>query len=318
MEFRPLIDVRNWFLLNILTEFNQILYTLYHWQDLCLYSKGSFFTNLQQELQPLIDVRNCFLLNILRTDGQISTKFCIYITIDMIYPLSVLQPELCSWTYLWYITDSFVSGPWSHPLTILVFAGNKNNHEVSHEFKIWPDQTIVCGVSCSWTSEKIFYLHVLENYSKYFYDMLARRWAIVALWATCLTRYISKWSLIFPIFIYSGYCGADVRALCTEAALLALRRRYPQIYTSSEKLQIDVSTINVSAKDFYNGMRNIVPTAQRSVTSPGRSLSVKMAPLLQPILMEILSALGEIFPSVVLQLSSLDAPGMWKMNIMKI
>ena len=33
--------------------------------------------------------------------------------------------------------------------------------------------------------KKIFYL--LENYSKYFYDMLALRWAIVALWATCLS-----------------------------------------------------------------------------------------------------------------------------------
>ena len=33
-------------------------------------------------------------------DGQNSTKFCIYITIDMIYPLSVFQTELCSWTYL--------------------------------------------------------------------------------------------------------------------------------------------------------------------------------------------------------------------------
>ena len=109
---------------------------------------------------------------------------------------------------------------------------------------------------------------------------------------------------------YSGYCGADVRALCTEAALLALRRRYPQIYTSSEKLQIDVSSINVSAKDFFFGMKNIVPTAQRSVTSLGRSLSVKMAPLLQPIFTEILLALGEIFPSVVSQLSSLDGPGM--------
>ena len=25
---------------------------------------------------------------------------------------------------------------------------------MSHEFKIWPDQTMLCGVSCSWTSEK--------------------------------------------------------------------------------------------------------------------------------------------------------------------
>lgn len=35
-----------------------------------------------------------------------------------------------------------------------------------------------------------------------------------------------------------GYCGADLKALCTEAALHALRRRYPQIYLSSEKLQV--------------------------------------------------------------------------------
>ena len=110
----------------------------------------------------------------------------------------------------------------------------------------------------------------------------------------------------------TGYCGADLRALCTEAALLALRRRYPQIYTSSDKLQIDVSTINVSAKDFFYGMRNIVPTAQRSVTSPGRALSPKMAPLLQTVLAEVLSSLSEIFPSVLSQLSSLDATGMYK------
>lgn len=26
-----------------------------------------------------------------------------------------------------------------------------------------------------------------------------------------------------------GYCGADIKALCTEAVLVALRQRYPQI-----------------------------------------------------------------------------------------
>lgn len=26
-----------------------------------------------------------------------------------------------------------------------------------------------------------------------------------------------------------GYCGADLKALCTEAGLLALRRTYPQV-----------------------------------------------------------------------------------------
>lgn len=44
----------------------------------------------------------------------------------------------------------------------------------------------------------------------------------------------------------SGYCGADLKALCSEAALVALRRRYPQIYKSKQKLQLDVETIQVN------------------------------------------------------------------------
>ena len=34
------------------TEFNKILYTHYHWQDLCCYSKASFFAKLQQSYSP--------------------------------------------------------------------------------------------------------------------------------------------------------------------------------------------------------------------------------------------------------------------------
>lgn len=57
-------------------------------------------------------------------------------------------------------------------------------------------------------------------------------------------------SLIQLLFIL-GYCGADIKALCTEAAMLALRRRYPQIYITNEALELDVSSINISAKDFF-------------------------------------------------------------------
>src|SRR3954469_25453694 len=32
-----------------------------------------------------------------------------------------------------------------------------------------------------------------------------------------------------------GYGGADLRALCTEAAINAVQRRYPQIYKSDQK-----------------------------------------------------------------------------------
>lgn len=42
-----------------------------------------------------------------------------------------------------------------------------------------------------------------------------------------------------------GYCGADLKALCTEAALRAVRRRYPQIYLSDNKLEIDPKRVVV-------------------------------------------------------------------------
>jgi len=59
-----------------------------------------------------------------------------------------------------------------------------------------------------------------------------------------------------------GYCGADLKALCTETALRALRRQYPEIYTSSEKLQIDTGHIDVAAIDFVDAMGAITPASQ--------------------------------------------------------
>lgn len=44
----------------------------------------------------------------------------------------------------------------------------------------------------------------------------------------------------------AGYCGADLKALCAESALVALRSKYPQIYSSRQKLVIDVSSLVVS------------------------------------------------------------------------
>ena len=66
------------------TEFDQILYTLYHWQDLCLYCKGSFFYKFATKLQPLIDVRNCFFSQYLENGWQNLTKFCIHIIMDKV------------------------------------------------------------------------------------------------------------------------------------------------------------------------------------------------------------------------------------------
>jgi hypothetical protein len=44
-----------------------------------------------------------------------------------------------------------------------------------------------------------------------------------------------------------GYCGSDLRALCSEAVIQGLRRRYPQIYKSSQKLLLDPNAVKVSS-----------------------------------------------------------------------
>ncbi|XP_030838700.1 ATPase family AAA domain-containing protein 2 isoform X2 [Strongylocentrotus purpuratus] len=96
-----------------------------------------------------------------------------------------------------------------------------------------------------------------------------------------------------------GYCGADLKALCTEAALYALRRRYPQIYTSKEKLQLDVTEIQIGAVDFHQAMKRIVPASQRSVVSPGRSLTLHVRPLLENQFNAALDILRHVFPSAL-------------------
>ncbi|KAM8799031.1 ATPase family AAA domain-containing protein 2-like [Eudromia elegans] len=88
-----------------------------------------------------------------------------------------------------------------------------------------------------------------------------------------------------------GYCGADIKAACAEAALRALRRRYPQIYKSTEKLQLDASSIKITAKDFVMAMEKMVPASQRSVSSPAQALSPILKPLLKKTLKRILQAL---------------------------
>uniref|UniRef100_A0A803VGP3 ATPase family AAA domain-containing protein 2 n=1 Tax=Ficedula albicollis TaxID=59894 RepID=A0A803VGP3_FICAL len=102
-----------------------------------------------------------------------------------------------------------------------------------------------------------------------------------------------------------GYCGADIKALCAEAALCALRRRYPQIYERSEKLELDISSIKITAKDFVMAMQKTVPASQRAVASPGRALSPVLKPLLENTLARILQALQRVFPHAEL-LSSLN------------
>ncbi|XP_054900311.1 ATPase family AAA domain-containing protein 2B isoform X1 [Poeciliopsis prolifica] len=93
-----------------------------------------------------------------------------------------------------------------------------------------------------------------------------------------------------------GYCGADIKALCTEAALMALRRRYPQIYGSSVKLKLDVASIVLGPGDFSKAMRTIVPASQRALAPPGRALSPTLRPLLGCSFSSVLKTLLRVFP----------------------
>ncbi|CAM9709894.1 unnamed protein product [Lampetra planeri] len=93
-----------------------------------------------------------------------------------------------------------------------------------------------------------------------------------------------------------GYCGADVKALCTEAVLSALRRRYPQIYATSERLLIDPSSVSVATSDFQRAMDTVVPASQRAVVAPGAALGPVVRPLLASQFMVSLERLLRVFP----------------------
>ncbi|KAJ8131765.1 hypothetical protein O1611_g1859 [Lasiodiplodia mahajangana] len=93
-----------------------------------------------------------------------------------------------------------------------------------------------------------------------------------------------------------GYGGADLRALCTEAALNAIQRTYPQIYFSKEKLVVDPEKVNVQMTDFVIAKKKIVPSSERSSTSGAASLPKHVEPLLRDQFKAITSRLDGIFP----------------------
>lgn len=96
--------------------------------------------------------------------------------------------------------------------------------------------------------------------------------------------------------ITKGYGGADLRALCTEAALNAVQRKYPQIYKSDKKLLIDPKKIDVTPKDFMLAIKKMVPSSERSTSSGASALPKNVEPLLRRSLAEIESLISDILP----------------------
>ncbi|THW97218.1 AAA-domain-containing protein [Aureobasidium pullulans] len=93
-----------------------------------------------------------------------------------------------------------------------------------------------------------------------------------------------------------GYGGADLRSLCTEAALNAVQGTFPQIYSSNKKLLIDPSQIRVKAKDFMISVNKIVPSSERSAASGASALKPNIEPLLRDALAKVSALIDEIIP----------------------
>lgn len=104
-----------------------------------------------------------------------------------------------------------------------------------------------------------------------------------------------------------GYCGADLKALCTEAAIRAFREKYPQVYTSDDKFLIDVESVTVEKYHFLEAMTTITPAAHRGSIVHSRPLSSVVAPCLHGPLRKAMSMISDIFPlSVSSELSKLS------------
>lgn len=96
-----------------------------------------------------------------------------------------------------------------------------------------------------------------------------------------------------------GYGGADLRALCTEAALNSIQRKYPQIYQSNQKLKVDPTKVKVIAKDFMHAIDKIVPSSARSTSSSSAPLPQHLKCLLEPQFNEIVSKLNDLLPNSI-------------------
>ncbi|GAA5958407.1 hypothetical protein JCM3765_007866 [Sporobolomyces pararoseus] len=95
-----------------------------------------------------------------------------------------------------------------------------------------------------------------------------------------------------------GYGGADLRALCTEAALNAVQRTYPQIYKTNDRLLIKPETIEVTARDFVISQKNLIPSSHRSTSSAAAALPPQLVPLLAESFEDAKTALAKVLPEV--------------------
>merc|ERR1719414_2206020 len=93
-----------------------------------------------------------------------------------------------------------------------------------------------------------------------------------------------------------GYCGADLKGLCAEAPLNALRRRYPHVYKTNQKLALNLDDIILTEEDFFKAMKTMVPSTHRVTDQNQAPLTPEIKPLLQNTVTFITQSIEKIMP----------------------
>lgn len=91
-----------------------------------------------------------------------------------------------------------------------------------------------------------------------------------------------------------GFCGSDLQALCAEALLCAMTRKYPNLQAKS-KFKIVADELKIEEPDFLSARINIT-AASCNLENQIRKLDSVVAPLLKRQLDEILTQLKMLWP----------------------
>ena len=120
-----------------------------------------------------------------------------------------------------------------------------------------------------------------------------------------LDIHTEKWIPPLPVSVKrwvvdnsAGYCGADIKSLCAEAALITFRRVYPQVYSQNTRLNVDTSKLFVSRGDLAAAMTKIIPASRRVATASTVAcpLDAMHAELLAKPFQAAVRAVGALFP----------------------
>ncbi len=111
-------------------------------------------------------------------------------------------------------------------------------------------------------------------------------------WSPSLPSDIKRWLVQRT----AGYCGADMKALCAEAALVALRRAFPQVYDSASRLSLPTAALQLKIGDFEAALQKLVPASQRSTGRAACALDATMLSLLEKPYLTAIRQLASDFP----------------------